>query len=40
MAGTLHDEKRAVNPLMKSPLTFLSDWEQSALMILKSTSAG
>jgi hypothetical protein len=25
MARTLHHEKRAVNPLLKTPLTFLSD---------------
>jgi hypothetical protein len=29
LARTLHHEKRAVNPLLKTPLTFLSDWEES-----------
>jgi hypothetical protein len=29
-ARTLHHEKRGVNPLLKTPLTFASDWEESA----------
>jgi hypothetical protein len=40
MAGTLHHEETLVNALFKTPLTFASDWEESAKVFLKSTAVG